>query len=161
MSSQLVEAAFETSAPTTNGFTLLAKIKPGQADALREAVQANAKNLGDPEGSIAQIGIVHFVRVCILPGDYFLFTSHFDGEAQAYLDDFFAFTKGAQGFDAVLRYCEDWPGPNDHEGFVEFWMSHQIPEILLGSAYPGATVKEIKKALRVRHNLEAVLEDFQ
>ena len=154
-------AGVETSAPTTNGFTLIAKIKPGQADELREAVLANAKNLGDPEGAIAQVGTVHFVRVAILPGDYFMFTSHFDGDAEAYLDDFFSFTKGAQGFDAVLRYCEDWPGPNDREGFFDFWKSHQVPEILLGSAYPGVTVKEIQKALRIRRNLEAVLEDFQ
>jgi hypothetical protein len=70
-------------------------------------------------------------------------------------------TDRAQGFDAVLRYCEDWPGPNDREGFFDFWKSHQVPEILLGSVYPGVTVKEIQKALRIRRNVEAVLEDFQ
>ena len=90
-----------------------------------------------------------------------MFTSHFDGDAEAYLDDFFSFTKGAAGFDLVLRYVEDWPGPNDRERFFDFWKSHQVPEILLGGAYPGVTVKEIQKALRVRRNLEAVLEDFQ
>jgi hypothetical protein len=150
-----------TSMPTTNGTILIAKIKPGQVDALREALAREAKNMTDPDGSLAQVGTVHFARVAILDETYFLFASHFDGDFDAYLDDFFSLTKGGSGFDAVFRYCEGWPGPNDREKFMDFWKSHKVQDLALYSYYPGVTCKEIEKALRIRHNLEAVLQDFQ
>jgi hypothetical protein len=149
------------SMPTTNGVIIIAKIKPGQVDALRAAVAENLKALTDPEGALAQVGTVHFARAAILDDNRFLFASHFDGDIDAYLDDFFSFSKGGMGFDAVLRYCEGWPGANDREGFMDFWKSHKVDELFQYSYYPGVTNKEIEKALRIRHNMEAVLQDFQ
>lgn len=150
-----------TSMPTTNGVIIIAKIKPGQVDALRAAVAANEKNLSDPQGPFARIGTVHFLRIAILDDNHFLFASHFDGDIDPYLDDFFSFTGGGMGFDAVLRYCEDWPGPNDREGFMKFWKSHKVDDLVRFSYYPGVTCKEIEKSLRIRRNFEAVLQDFQ
>lgn len=151
----------QTPMPAINGTILIAKIKPGQVDALRAAVAEQAKNLMDPQGPLSRVGTVHFARVAILNENYFLFASHFDGDFDAYLDDFFSFTSGGGGFDTVFRYCEDWPGPNDREGFMNFWKSHKVEDLALYSYYPGVTCKEIEKALRIRHNLEAVLQDYQ
>ncbi|WP_405676396.1 hypothetical protein OG239_41435 [Streptomyces sp. NBC_00868] len=161
MAAQQAEATQGSAAPSTTAFLLAAKIKPGQADALREAAAANANNIEDPNGSLAQVGTVHFWRIAILNDDTFLFASHFDGDIEPYLDDFYTVTLGGLGFDAVLRYCEGWPGPNDREGFIEFWKSHRVPDLLTYAYYPGVTCKEIEKALRIRTNMEAVLEDFQ
>ncbi len=161
MATQQAEATPRSATPSTEAFLLAVKIKPGQVDALREAVAANAGNIEDPDGALAQVGTVHFVRIAILNNDTFLFASHFDGDIEAYLDDFYTVTLGGVGFDAVLRYCEDWPGPNDREGFINFWKSHRVPDLLTYAQFPGVTCKEIDKALRIRNNLEAVLEDFQ
>jgi hypothetical protein len=152
-----------TSMPTTDGYILIAKIKPGQVDTLRAAIAESAKIMMDPKGALAQVGTVHFARMAILNDNYFLFTSWFDGDMEAYLDDFFSFDtrSGGQGFDRILRYCEDWPGPNDREGFLNFWKSHKVEDLALYSYYSGVTCKEIEKALRIRHNLEGVLQDFQ
>jgi hypothetical protein len=153
----------ETSKPTTDGFILIARIKPGQVDAVRAAITEAAKNMMDPDGALAQLGTVHFARLAILDENHVLFTSWFDGDMEAYLDDFFSFDArtGGQGFDTVLRYCEDWPGPNNREGFMNFWKSHRIKDLAQYSYYPGVTCKEIDKALRIHHNMEAVLQDFQ
>lgn len=148
------------STPATDGFLLIAKIKPGEVDALRAAVRTAAGRLSDNAGPLSQIGTVHFARLAIV-GDYLVFSSHFDGDMIAYLDDFFSFTRGGAGFDEVLRYCEGWPGPNDRDGFVNFWTSHRVDDLFLYSYYPGVTCKEIEKALRVKQNMEAVLQDFQ
>ncbi|MBV9230113.1 MAG: hypothetical protein JOZ18_12425 [Chloroflexi bacterium] len=150
-----------TSMPTTDGYILLAKIKPGQANALRAAIAEAAKIMMDPKGALAQLAKVHFARMATLGDDYLLFTSWFDGDMEAYLDDFFSFTSGGGGFDVVLRYCEGWPGTNDREGFMNFWKSHKVKDLAQYSYYPGVTCKEIEKALRIGHNMEAVLQDFQ
>jgi hypothetical protein len=108
-----------------------------------------------------QVGTVHFARAAILDGDRFLFASHFDGSGEAYLDDFYTLTQGGSLFDAVFRYCEDWPGPGDREGFMNFWNSHRVKDLGIYCSYPGVTCKEIDKSVRIRRNMEAVLEDFQ
>jgi hypothetical protein len=99
--------------------------------------------------------------MAILDDKYLLFTSWFDGDADTYLDDFFSFPGTGPGFDRVLRHCEGWPGPNDREGFMNFWKSHRVKDLAQYSYYPGVTCKEITKALRIRQNMEAVLQDFQ
>lgn len=160
---QATTTGAKTSMPTTDGYILIAKIKPGQVDALRAAIAESEKSMMDPQGALAQLGTVHFARMAILNDTYLLFTSWFDGDMEAYLDDFFSFdVRGAGvGFDKILRYCEDWPGPNDREGFMNFWKSHRIKDLVQYSYYPGVTCKEIEKALRIRHNMEGVLQDFQ
>lgn len=154
-----------TSVPTADSWLLIVQIKPGQVDELLAAVGAELEELKDPDGPISQmfsqVGTVHFARVAIIDGDRFMFASHFDGDGQAYLDDFFTLTQGGLAFDAVFRYCEDWPGPGDREGFMKFWNSHRVKDLGVYCAYPGVTTKEIDKSVRIRRNMEAVLEDFQ
>ena len=49
----------------------------------------------------SQIGTVHFARMAIV-GDYLVFSSHFDGDMIAYLDDFFSFTAAERG---LMKSC--------------------------------------------------------
>jgi hypothetical protein len=166
MSTQQTETASAgTSTPTSDGWILIVQIKPGQVDELLAAVGAELEKASDPDSLIGQVltqvGTVHFARAAILAGDRFMFASHFDGSGEAYLDDFYTLTQGGLVFDAVFRYCEDWPGPGDREGFMNFWNSHRVKDLGIYSAYPGVTCKEIDKSVRIRRNMEAVLEDFQ
>jgi hypothetical protein len=151
----------DTSKPAhPSGTLLLTKIKPGQADALRATLAQAKQGLTDPSSGLAQVGTVHFARMAIIDDQYLLFASHFDGDFDDYLDDFFSFN-GGKNFDVVWRYTEDWPGPGDREKFKDFWKSHEVPDLVMYSYYPGVTCKEIEKAVRIRRNMEAVLEDFQ
>ncbi len=61
----------KTSMPTTDGYILIAKIKPGQVDALRAAIAES--NLTDPEGGLAQIATVHFARLVLNQAAFFDF----------------------------------------------------------------------------------------
>jgi len=147
--------------PTTNGVTILARIKPGQVDAVRAAVTERAKTWATPDNPLSKTAKVHFLRFTILDNNTLLFASHFDGDLDDYLDDFFTMSNGGEGFDDYFRHCEGWPGIGDQQKFVNFWKSHAVENIVLYSYYPGVTCKEIEKALRIRRNLEAVLQDFQ
>lgn len=108
-------ASAETSVPTSDAWLLIVQIKPGRVDALRAEVGAELEALADPNSALSQmfnqVGTVHFARAAIIDGDRFLFASHFDGDGQAYLDDFFTLSGNGQLFDLAFRYCEDWPGP--------------------------------------------------
>lgn len=152
----------ETSAQTPgNHFLLIAKVKPGQAETIRELAAQAPEFMAQPGSPLAQVGTVHFARVALLDDETFLFESHFDGPVEAYLDDFFTVSDGGETFDLLFRYCEGWPGPHDREGFIDFWTSHRVKDLITYSYYPGVTCKEIVKAVRIRRNMEAVLEDFQ
>jgi len=148
-----------TQAPTVNGVIMVAKIKQGQVEALRSLLQDNVWQLTSPTGNLNTVGTVHFARFAV-HGDNFIFASYFDGDLEDYLDDFFSFDQG-ETFDLIFRHCEDSPGPHDREKYKDFWKSHAIEEIARYSYYPGVTCKEIEKALRIRNNMEAVLEDFE
>lgn len=166
MSTPVTEiASAETSTPISDSWLLIVKIKPGQVDALRAEVGAELEALADPNSTLSQmfsqVGTVHYARAAIIDGDRFFFASHFDGDGQAYLDDFFTLSGNGALFDLAFRYCEDWPGPGDHEGFMNFWNSHRIKDLGVYCAYAGVTIKEIEKSVRIRRNMEAVLEDFQ
>ena len=42
-----------------------------------------------------------------------------------------------------------------------FWNSHRVKDLGVYCAYAGVTLKEMAKWVRIRRNMEAVLEDFQ
>jgi len=149
----------KTSIPVIHGTLLMAKILPGKMDATRAALAGAAEQMFSPKGGLQNLAKVHFARMAIV-GDSFLFASYYDGDLEDYLDDFFSFKQGETFDEGGFRFLEGWPGPHDREGFKTWWKSHQIDEVLY-SYYPGATCKEIEKALRIRNNLEAVLEDFE
>jgi hypothetical protein len=147
-------------------YTLVAKIKPGHLDALRE-VLAEAQKEADERGEalsrhpLTRLATVHFLRVALLDDNTFLFASHFDGDVDDYLDDFFSADHAKGSFDRVFRHLEDWPGPGNHDAFVKFWKDHGVKSQVVYAYFPDVTVKEMEKALRTRKNLEAVLQDFQ
>src|SRR6185312_13184764 len=70
-------------------FTVMVKVKPGRADALRKALTEFQTN--DAQGRKAQreIGTVHSARTVIFDDDTrVMFASVFDGSWDTYIDDF-------------------------------------------------------------------------
>jgi hypothetical protein len=148
-------------APTTNTYTLVAKIKPGQVDRLREAAAA-AKAGGKWGAGSDTLGILHFERFFIVDDEYLVFTSEFDGDDDSYLSDFYSMeiTPGPSLglFNSAWQFTEGWPGPGDKDAFVDFWRRNKVEELLTYSYYPGATAKEVRKALRVQKAFQSVLD---
>ena len=154
-------ASAQTSAQTPGDNVLItAKIKPGQADAVRETIAKGVQHWVSGDGFLTKVGTVHFARFLLLDDETLVFEAHFDGTIEDYLDDFYNAAQ-AENFDLLFRYTEGWPGPHDRDGFMNFWLTRRAKDLATYCRYPGVTCTEIEKAVRVRHNMEAVLEDFQ
>src|SRR5450432_2167606 len=136
--------------PFTNTYTLVAKIKPGEVETLRKVAEGAAKGGTWGAGSEA-LGILHFQRFFIIEDKYLVFTSEFDGDDDSYLSDFYSMeiTPGPSLglFNSAWKYTEGWPGSGNRDAFVAFWKDNKVEELLTYSYYPGATAKEIRKAL--------------
>jgi hypothetical protein len=140
---------------------MVAEIKPDQVDAMKQALAQRPLEGDDrTQAMMEALGKVHYFRAAIAADKYWVFASEFDGSVDDYLDDFYAYDNG-QTFDRTMRYLVGWPGPNNHDGFVQFWKEHAASEVAFYSYYPNATAKDVRKALRVRANLDAVLQDFE
>jgi hypothetical protein len=142
--------------PVTPAYTMMLKIRPGQVENLRKALEGR-----DPY-KVDRLGILHFSRYAIsLDGSYLLFASNYDGDVDSYLDDFYAADTSSGGpseFDSVLQYTEGYPGTGNREAFVAFWKGNKVEENFNYCYYPGHTAKEIRKALRVQEAFQNVLD---
>lgn len=107
------------------------------------------------------VGTLHFDRYVIMPGEkQVVFASHFDGELQPYLDDFWRY--GKEGFQKVLSFMEGYPegGIQTAVEFTNFLLPYLLEQQFVFSIYEGVTVKEIHKALKVKEQFSALLDNF-
>jgi hypothetical protein len=147
----------------TQALTTLAPIIPGRREQLQQVLASVAERIaaGGPS-PLDVIGTVHFARWVVLPDDadggHLLFASNYDGSWDDYISDFAA--QAAESFDAIYSNCEDWPegGATDLAAFKEYVRSHQHPSDVYYRAYPTATVREVKSALKLRTAWTAVLD---
>jgi hypothetical protein len=148
---------------TTDGvsqeFTIIAKIKPGHADALREEITGYRTPAATAarRAAFEEIGTLHFGRQVIFDnGTQFLFATEFDGTWDAYIDDFAALPM-AEGLDRVFSHLEGFPGIKNPS--VKEWLTaNQESALYFFSSYPGLTVRQIWKDQRVNEAFQAVLD---
>ena len=147
--------------PSTNTYTLVAKIKPGEIENLRRVAAAALEGGKWGAGSDA-LGILHFERFFIINDEYLVFTSEFDGDDDSYLNDFYSMeiTPGPSLglFNSAWKYTEGWPAPGNKDAFVDFWKRNKVEELLTYSYYPGVTAKEVRKAVRLQKAFQSVLD---
>ena len=138
----------------TNEFTIFVNVKPGHEQQIREALEQKddqASRVADIEA----IGTVHDIRWVLFDNDTrLLFASEFDGDWDAYIDDFATHMPGI--FDAVLQHAEDYPGIKDPR-IKDFITARQVTAVSYYRGFLG-TVKEIKKALAVQEAFQHLLD---
>jgi hypothetical protein len=146
------------SAGPTSEFSLVFHVKPGHADAVREALTALQNSPGYRPGDYnLPIGTIHEARFVLFDDDTrLLFATSFDGPWDAYVVDFAS--KPLSLFDAVFRHVEGYEGLPDLTALQEFILSAQVTAAAYARNY-GGTVKEIQKAERVNAAFQQVLDD--
>jgi hypothetical protein len=150
--------------PANYGFTIIAKIKSGREEAIR-AYGKKIENAiaGDPF-VLAPLKL-HYLRWVLfnIGGDtYFMYQGIFDTDFDKYTEDAIAlFAK--TGVDTVFENLEDFPmdWKTNAPAFVKFVREHQCPSFLEYGEYPFVTADEIKKALKVKASLSAMLDQMQ
>ena len=140
----------------SNEFTLIMQLKPGGAERLRKKLVSDPNFTGQNQKLIERLGTVHDLRFLIFDNDTrLLFASTFDGDWDAYIDDFAAVIPDQ--IDLIFGEAEGFPGirsPN-----IKDWTAkHQVTSTYFYSAYPNASVRDVWKALKVEGGLETLLD---
>jgi hypothetical protein len=141
-------------------FTLFFRVKPGHGDALRDAVKTLQNSPGYRSGDYQlAIATIHEARFVLFDGGTrLLFATSFDGSWDAYMEDFATSGPTLRLFDVIFRHVEGYDGLPDAAAVKAFVLSCQETAAGFARNY-GATVKEIRKALRVNEAFQQVLDD--
>ena len=132
--------------------TLIAPFAPGGVARLRAVLQLRNGNYDDTD----KVGTVQDMRFVFLDNDTkLLFATAYDGDWDAYIDDFVA--KIPNELDVFFSACEGWPGI--HSPKVKDWIAkHQITADGWYVAHPDVTVRDIRRLKRVGKAVEEFLD---
>ena len=88
------------------------------------------------------------------------FITSFDGPWDAYMEDFFTSGPTLGLFDVIFRHVEGYEGLPDLAAVRAFVLGAEVSAAAYARNY-GGTVKEIRKAQRVNHAFQQVLDHPQ
>jgi len=150
--------------PACYGFTLIAKIKPGREEAIREYGSVLEKTIaGLPDGlEVLQLHYLRWVLFDIGDDTYFMYQGIFDTDFDKYTEDAVAlFTK--YGLNTVFENLEGFPADwkSNTPAFINFMREHQRPSFLEYGEYPYVSAQEIKKALKLKAAFSEMLDQMQ
>ena len=150
--------------PANYGFTVIAKVKPGREDAIREYGKTIEQSVKDSPTVLAPLRL-HYLRWVLFDvgsGLHFMYQGIFDTDFDKYLEDAVAlFLK--TGITTVFVNLEGWPEDwsTNLPAVIKFFRDHQRPSFLEYGEYPYVTADEVKKALRVKGALSTMLDQMQ
>ena len=150
--------------PACHGFTIIAKIKPGREQVIREYGKTLEKALEADPYILAPLKL-HYLRWVLFDigkDTYFMYQGIFDTDFDKYTDDAVALF-GKSGisttFENLEGFPEDWK--TNVPAFIKFVREHQCPSFLEYGEYPYVTADEIKKALRLKKAFSEALDQMQ
>ena len=146
----------------TSEFSLFFRVKAGEGAALRAALQDLQNTPGYRPGDYGMaITSIHEARFVLFDDDTRLaFITSFDGPWDAYMEDFFTSGPTLGLFDVIFRHVEGYDGLPDLAAVRAFVLSAEVSAAAYARNY-GGTVNEIRKAQRVNHAFQQVLDHPQ
>jgi hypothetical protein len=150
--------------PANYGFTIIAKVKPGREQAIRD-YRKNIEEAVKADPTVLAPLRLHYLRWVLFDvgnGLHFMYQGIFDTDFDKYLEDAIAlFTK--TGITTVFVNLEGWPDDwkTNLQAVTKFFRDHQNPSFLEYGEYPYVTADEVKKALTVKSALSTMLDQMQ
>jgi len=150
--------------PACYGFSIIAKVKPGREQAVREYGKTIEAAVAGSPTVLAPLRL-HYLRWVLFDvgsGLHFMYQGIFDTDFDTYLDDAIALflkTGVTTVFTNLEGFPEDWK--TNVPAVAKFFHEHQQPSFLEYGEYPFATADEIKKALRLKKSLAEALDQMQ
>jgi hypothetical protein len=150
--------------PANYGFTIIAKIIPGREDAIRAHGKTIENAIAAHPFFLAPLRL-HYLRWVLFnigSDTYFMYQGIFDTDFDKYTEDAVAlFSKSGlhTAFENLEGFPADWK--TNPSAFVKFVRDHQCPSFLEYGEYPFVSADEIKKALKVKASLSAMLDQMQ
>jgi hypothetical protein len=148
--------------PACYGFTIVANVKPGKAEAMRSYGGRLAKAL-EPDPFILAPLKLHYLRWVLFDNDTrFMYQGIFDTDFDKYTEDAVVLF-GKAGIDTAFENLEGFPvdWKTNTPAFIKFLRDHQCSSFLEYGEYPYFTGDEIKKALKIKAALAEMLEQMQ
>jgi len=150
--------------PANYGFTVIAKVKPGREQAIREYGKTIENAVKGSPTVLAPLRL-HYLRWVLFDvgsGLHFMYQGIFDTDFDKYVEDAVALFNST-GITTVFVNLEGWPADwrTNSAAVIKFFRDHQRPSFLEYGEYPYVTADEVKKALRVKSSLSAMLDQMQ
>ena len=150
--------------PACYGFTIIAKIKPGREEVIREYGRTLEKTVaGLPDFlEVLKLHYLRWVLFDIGKDTYFMYQGIFDTDFDKYTEDAVAlFSKSGLNttFENLEGFPEDWK--TNAPAFIQFVREHQRPSFLEYGEYPYVSADEIKKALKLKAAFSSMLDLMQ
>ena len=150
--------------PANYGFTVIAKVKPGREQAIRDYGKTIKEAVKGAPAVLAPLRL-HYLRWVLFDvgsGLHFMYQGIFDTDFDKYVEDAIALFNST-GITTVFVNLEGWPEDwrTNTMAVIKFFRYHQRPSFLEYGEYPYVTADEVKKALRVKSSLSAMLDQMQ
>ena len=150
--------------PACYGFTIIAKVKPGREEVIREYGKTIEKTIAElPEAlEVLKLHYLRWVLFDIGKDIYFMYQGIFDTDFDKYTEDAVSlFSKYGLNtvFENLEGFPEDWK--TNAPAFVRFVREHQCPSFLEYGEYPYVSADEIKKALKLKAAFSSMLDLMQ
>jgi hypothetical protein len=161
---KLVKGRYGSMMPVTpaNGFTIIAKVKPGRAETIRAYGQKVENTIRESPHALAVLRL-HYLRWVLFDNDTrFMYIGIFDTDFDKYVEDavtLFTATGLVTVFEQLEEFPTDWrenPG-----AFAKFCREHQAPSFMEYAEYPGVSGVEVVKAMKVKQSLSEMLDQMQ
>jgi hypothetical protein len=138
----------------SNEFTIISKLKPGGAERMRKLMPDGFDS--ERQKHTDHLGTVHDLRFVIFDNDTkLLFASTFDGDWDAYINDFGA--RIPDLIDLSFGEADDYPGIKSPD-IKDYIAKYQVTSTYFYSAYPNASVRDVWKAMKVKGGLDVLLD---
>lgn len=150
--------------PACHGFSVVAKVKPGREQAIRDYGK-NIEEAVKADPSVLAPLRLHYLRWLLFDvgsGLHFMYQGIFDTDFDKYLEDAVAlFVK--TGITTVFVNLEGWPDnwKTNVNAVIKFFRDNQRPSFLEYGEYPYVTADEIKKALGLKAKFSEMLDLMQ
>jgi len=150
--------------PACYGFTIIAKIKLGREETIREYGKTLEKTIADLPDALAVLKL-HYLRWVlfdIAEDTYFMYQGIFDTDFDKYTEDAVALFS-QYGINTIFENLEGFPmdWKTNAGAFVQFVRDHHCPSFLEYGEYPYVSSDEIKKALKLKTAFSDMLDQMQ
>ena len=150
---------------STQHFTFVSKVKPGIGPNIRAKAAERAKMPWEDIDNLLRPLTLHYARWILFDNDTrFIYYASFDTDLDKYIDDaarIFAESGVAGFFPDLEGFPDDPASAGDPEAYRKFLADNKVESFFQFEGYPGVTVEEIKKALRVRNAFSNMLDEMQ
>jgi len=148
--------------PACYGFTIIAKVKPGTAEVIREYGNKITTALKTDPYVLAPLKL-HYLRWVLFDDDTrFMYQGIFDTDFDKYTEDAIAiFTSSGINtvFENLIDFPMDWK--TNTPAFIKFVRDHQCNSFMEYGEYPYVSADEVKKALKLKAAFEDMLDQMQ